>query len=326
MIRPRRSAGFACVAGALLLAWAAHAQPLEVATSRGPVSLPVYVAHAEGFFKAQRLQVHLRECSSGRACFQLLDAGTADLATAAEVVVTLNGFRRDDLTIIATLSTSSHQIKFIARRGAGIAVPADLRGKRVGTVAGTSAHYFLDTWLIFHEIDARSVAMVPIQPEQLAPALRRHDIDAVAIWEPYAAVSLSELGEDAVTLPNPRIYTQHFNLVTTRATQSARRNDLLKLLRALLDAERFIAQQPLKARDILSHRLGISPSEADARLREHDYRLRLEQALVATMSSQVRWAIREGHVPRAGKGVDPLGLVEPELLRRVAPKAVTVVR
>ena len=63
----------------------------------------------------------------------MLDAG-ADLATAAELVVTLGSFSRADLAIIATISASSHQIKLIARRSAGVTAPSQLRGKRVGTV------------------------------------------------------------------------------------------------------------------------------------------------------------------------------------------------
>ena len=290
------------------------------------MSLPIHVAHAQGFFQRQGLDVRIRDCPSGRACFELLAEGAADVATAAEVVVTLQSFQREDLAIIATLSASSHQIKLIGRRGAGIAQPAQLRGKRVGTVVGTSAQYFLDTWLLFHEIDPSKATIVPLAPEQTAGALRRHDVDAVAVWEPFASAALTALGDDGLALPNPRVYTQHFNLVTLRPAVTSRRADLVKMLRALMEAQRFIAEQPVKARDILGERLGLAPALAEAQLKEHDYRIRLDQTLVATMSSQARWALREGHVPRTGKRGDALGVIEPALLREVAPAAATVVR
>jgi len=302
----------------------ARAENLTLAVSRGPVSLAVYVAESEGYFSREGVRVQTRDCARGRSCLNLLRDGSAQLATAAELIVTLNSFRHPDLVIIATVSTSSHPVKLVARRSAGIASPVDLADKRVGTVVDTSAQYFLDSWLLFYGIDPRRVTIVPLEADQLAGALQRQELDAIAIWEPLAGFALAGLGEDGLVLPNPRVYTQHFNLLTTRQTVASHRADLEKVLRALLSAQNLIAQEPGKAQRILRARLGIEPAVADMSLKEHDFRIRLDQTLLTTMGTQARWAVREGYVAPGNNLNVPLHAVESDLLRRLAPDAVTL--
>ena len=112
-----------------------------------------------------------------------------DVVTAAELVATLNSFARQDLAMIATISTSSHQIKLVGRRSAGIALPAQLAGKRVGTVLGSSAQYFLDSWLLFHNIDPQQVKVVGFPPEQLTAALYDAPTIGASLPAEYGTVS-----------------------------------------------------------------------------------------------------------------------------------------
>ena len=304
----------------------AAAAGLSVALAEGPVSLVFYVAQANGYFDSEGVAVTTRSCSSGRDCYRLMADGSVQLATAAELVATINSFTRPDLAFIASISSSANQIKVVARRSAGVSAPASLAGKRIGTVVGSSAEYFLDSWLLFHNLSARNQTIVPMTPDKMVRALQQGDIDAAAIWEPVATNALVALGADGLLLPAPRVYTQHFGLLTTRAMLDAQQADLLKLLQALLRAERWIAEQPVKAQQVLMARLGLSQAVAEAHLREHDFRIRMDQSLSNTMDSQARWAVREGHVPARSKPEDLLSVTEPALLRKLAPNAVTIVR
>jgi len=93
-----------------------------------------------------------------------------------------------------------------------------LEGKRVATVKGASAHYFLDSYLLFNDVDTTKVRVVSLAPEQMSAALERREVDAVAIWEPHAYLALKTLGTDGAVLPSPRIYTETFNLIADRHT------------------------------------------------------------------------------------------------------------
>ncbi|HEY9108702.1 MAG TPA: ABC transporter substrate-binding protein [Roseateles sp.] len=302
----------------------AAAAELRVAVSRGPVSLPLYVAEARGFFAAEGLAVKMLECASGRDCFQQTEEGGADLATSAELLVTLDHLKAGQAVLIAAISNSSQQIKLVARRSAGIAAPADLRGKRIGTVARTSAQYFLDNWLLFHDIAVGQVAVVPLAVNQLVQELASRRVDAVAIWEPVAGEAAARLGADRANLDAPRIYAQHFVLSMPRSQLAAREADVQRLLRALQKAEQFIAARPDDAAGVLAARLQLDRVAARATLAEHAYRLELTPMLLSTMDSQSRWAVRE-HVVEAARGTGSVArAIDAEPLRRAAPGAVTL--
>lgn len=311
------------VAG-LAAAGSALADDLRIAVSRGPVSLLIYVAEAQGYFGREGVAVQLQECTSGRNCFQLMSQGKADLATAAELLVSLESFTGSDAAIIATLNSSSHSIQLVGRRSAGIKAEPDMRGKKVATVAGTSAQYFLDRWLVFHGIDPKDVKVLPLAADQLTGALLRHEADAVAIWEPIASATVAALAQDAWVLPSPRVYVQHFSLIASRQAISRREADLIKLLRALARAARFVAERPAQSLQILNTRLGSEHGLSV--LSENDFRLVLEQPLIATMEGQARWAAQQGLAQHRGSPPSLMRSIEPSLLRKAVPGAVSLVQ
>jgi NitT/TauT family transport system substrate-binding protein len=298
----------------------AEAEPLTLGVSAGPVSLPIYVAESRGFFADEGLPLRLRECSSGRECHRWLAEGSVDVATAAELAMLTGAPSRRRLAIIATISTSAYQIKLVARRSARIAEAPQIRGKRVGTVIGTSAQYFLDNWLVYNDIDPASVAVVGLAPDGVAKALDERAVDAVAIWEPIASTAALLLGGDAVVFASPRVYTQYFNLVAARATIDGRRADIQRLLRALIRAQDFIRADPQAARALLAARLHLPAAVVAAVVDNEDYRVRLDQSLVTTMQSEARWAAHGAGPARAA--VDVLGTIDPAPLRRLDPTAV----
>ena len=177
--RPRAGVARRALAGAAwVLAWTAawagalalfptraHAAPLTLAVSSGPVSLPIYVAQARGLFKDEGLDLAVRTCASGRECYEWLAEGQVDIATAAELQVATAAASRHDLAIVATISASSYQIKLVARRSAQIIEAPQIRGKRIGTVPGSSAQYFLDNWLVFNDIQPDAVHVVGLAPD-----------------------------------------------------------------------------------------------------------------------------------------------------------------
>ena len=298
----------------------AGAAPLRLAVSDGPVSLPVYVAESQGLFQREGVDLKLLPCASGRACMQMLDSGQAELATAAELVVVLAAIAHSDAAIVATLGASVHHLKLVARRGAGIARVEDLRGKRVATVAGSSAQYFLDSCLLVHGMEPDEITLAAMKPDEMVRALGQGQVDAVAIWEPAASDAIAALGAEALVLPTPRVYTQHFSLVASRAVLSGHENELLRVLRALLRAQALITDQPHLAAKILAARLPAADARID--LSEHDFRLSLSQSLVSTMEGEARWAQRQGH-GKPDRSV--LKSIAAGPLRRVAPQAVELV-
>lgn len=320
--RLRRAAAAAILA--LLQLFPAHAalaaEPLKIAVSMTPLSLPILIAESEGYFAAEGVAVVLEEVLGGHRTLQRLLEGGADLATSSEAVVMFNSFRSADFAVIATFVSSDDDVKVLARPGSGILSAKDLRGRRVGTITGAAAHFYLDTLLLLNGVDPKAVQVRHLQPEDMAAALTKGEVDAVSVWEPYGYKVLAAV-PGAKLLPKSGAYVETFNLIVHRKHRGARDADLVKLLGALDRAERLIVAEPAKAQAVLRSRLQLDQSFVEWIWPRFRYRLTLDQSLLKTLEAEARWARQEGHV-KAERSPNYLDYIHTGPLRRVRPAAV----
>ncbi|MDP2805474.1 MAG: ABC transporter substrate-binding protein [Gallionellaceae bacterium] len=297
-------------------------ETLTIAVSKSPLSLPIYVAESQGYFSSEGAQVKLDEVIGGHRSLKKLLDGEADLATASEAVVMFNSFRRNDFAVIATFVSSRDDVKIVVRKEANITKPKHLVGKRIATVVGSASHYYLDTWLLFHDIDPKSVKVVNIHPEGMQAALSKGEVDAVAIWEPYS-YNLSKALVGSTVLPNVGIYDLTFNLIVHKKLMGMRDEELVKVLRALARAQQFIKDEPLKAQAILRTRLQLEQAYIDWIWSRNHYELSLDQTLISTLESEARWARQEGHVTE-NKVINYLDFIFIDPLMKALPMAVGI--
>jgi ABC-type nitrate/sulfonate/bicarbonate transport system substrate-binding protein len=177
-------------------------------------------------------------------------AGQSDLAMNSETQALRATVEHPDLRFIFTVAECPYRI--VARRSAGIARLADLRGKRVGTQVDSSAAYFLDTMLRTAGLTGEDVVSVPFMANTQAPltllpeALRSGKLDAVALWEPQVQRAKLAIGSDAVEFRDPAAYTEKFNLCTTQAIldNPALRQRIVAFVRALIAAAQRLKHEP----------------------------------------------------------------------------------
>ena len=142
--------------------------------------------------------------------------------------------------------------RIVARRSAGIAMLADLKGKRVGTQLDSSAQYFLDAMLRTVGLTQKGVINVPFMAKTQAPltlmpdALRTGELDAVALWEPMVQRAKLAVGGDAVEFRDPDVYAEKFNLSTSQANleNPALRRRIVAFVRALIAAAQCLKEDP----------------------------------------------------------------------------------
>jgi sulfonate transport system substrate-binding protein len=215
----------------LLLAIAAANAEIKIAVNATTIeSAPVFLADPLP-------GVRLVAVPNGRAAMAQLLNGSVDAATGSETQMLLNSIAEPGIRIILTLAEARYRI--IARRSAGIRRVEDLRGKKVAATVNTSSQYFLREMLrkagLLLETD---IHFVNLEGPDMPAALKRGDVDALAIWEPHAQNSLEALGSDAVVLENSSVYRERFNLnTTTKVLQDPdKRRALVDFVRAVLRA------------------------------------------------------------------------------------------
>ena len=230
----------------LVLASAASAQ-IKIAVNATTIeSAPIFLAeHGPA--------VQIVPVPNGRVAMQQLLHGDVDAATGSETQMLLNSIAEPGIRIVITLAEARYRI--IARRSAGIRRIEDLRGKKVGATVNTSSQYYLREMLrksgMLLDTDVRFVNLEgPAMPD----ALKRGEVDAVAIWEPHAQNSLDALGSDAVDLQNAAVYRERFNLNTTTKVlkDPGKRRALVEFLGAVIRASDLARRQPVQARMLLA--------------------------------------------------------------------------
>ena len=324
-----RNATQACVATLLLCNLALpgamagqSGRPLKLAVADVAYAAPALVAEAKGYFTQEGLALEIQHFKLGRNCVEKLVAGEADFATAADVPALLALMNRKDFDILATISMSKREYQMVIRQGAGITGPADLRGRRIGILAGSGAHYFTDSYLLFHGIDQSEVIHVPLAAKDPVMALERGEVDAAGLFSaqvPEAMARLQGKGTVGKQLP---IYTATFNLLSQTSAAGVSDQDALKFLRAIRRAERFIKAEPMQARTIVAGVMKVSVDDIAKSWEDLDFRLNLGQTLVSNLESQERWARANRLVPEGAPALQLLQRIRVGPLRQLDAQAV----
>jgi NitT/TauT family transport system substrate-binding protein len=317
---------------ALLLPGCARPTPGPVAaiTLGAPtaleVALPLLVAQEQGFFARHGLTVTLRPYDSGRAAMNGLLAGDVDVAgPMSEYVLVGEGLKAAPVQALASIDRVDFTF-VVARRDRGIATPADLRGRRVGVVAGTSPEFYLGRSLELRGIDPAEVRLVdtgnmPAGVEMLAQG----DIDALVSPEPYASQAAERLGANAVMWSAQSSQPAYSLLVAHREWLAGHPQTAERLLRGLDAAMDFIARDPAAAQRIARAHLALTEERLATLWPRNQFSLSLDMALVIAMEDQARWMIEKG-LTEAAEPPDYGDYVYLDALQAVKPEAVTVIR
>lgn len=320
------------VAAVVILAaavWLMRREPAEsgpaprisVAAYAGDESFLPFVAEDRGYFADQGLDVDIQRFEAGKLAADVFLAGKTDLATCSEFVFVSHSFNRPELRIIAEI-TRSQVNEVVARRDRGIAEPGDLRGKKIGATLKSSGEFFLGTFLTFNGLSRKDVQIVDLTPSEIVEAIAEGSIDATNIWGPNVEAIKERLGDNAISWPGQSGQDLHFLLVGRESWIEANAPLLERLLRALAEAESFVANRPNEAKQIMQRQFGYSETYVERNWSKHEHLLGLSQGLILTMEDQARWRMEQG---LAGKDEIPnyLTFLHAESLEAVNPDAVT---
>lgn len=234
--------------------------------------------------------------------------GLADVATHAETQALRYSVQDPDIRIILTVTEGRYRI--VARRSAGIAGLADLEGKRIATLATTSAGYFLSRMLAGEGLDFADVEAVRISPiEDMADALARREVDAVAIWEPHAGNAVHALGEDAIEFSGDGVYRELFNLNTTAANLAdpAKRSRIVAFVRSIIDASQAIEHSPAEAQQLVAATAGTPREQVVRAWPTLGFAAHIPEDLLDVLVEEERWlAAQEGRTARPAEDLAKL--------------------
>ncbi|MCP8686731.1 ABC transporter substrate-binding protein [Marinobacterium sedimentorum] len=294
---------------------------LSIAVSRTPLSAPVYIAAAQGYFRDQGVDIELQEVIGGNRSYDLMANGGADLATSSESVVMFHSFDNSDFSVIASFASSDNDIKLITTTNSPLRSPYDLTGARVAVTPHSSSEYFLHNVALMHGIDTRTLNLRETTPENMTlELLESGEIQALSLWEPYGYKLMQALGEKAVLLPTKGLHSTSFNLLALNDTLARYPNAIVATLRALDQAAEYIERDPAGAKTIIRRQLQLEPAFVEWVWPDYNFRLGLGQSLLIGLDSAARWAQSSGAIEPQPLP-DFRSMLDNRFLRQITPEA-----
>jgi NitT/TauT family transport system substrate-binding protein len=243
----------------------------------------------------------------------LSSSGQADVALNSETQSLRGSYGNPDLRFIFTVAECPYRI--VARRSAGIARLADLRGKRVATQIESSGDYFLGAMLRTAGLTVDDVTRVHFMAHTEAPlsqvpeALRSGRVDAVALWEPQPHRARAAIGDDAIEFRDPAVYTEKFNLCTTQANleNPAMRARIVAFVRALIAAAQRLKIEREAGQELVAKAAGLDIETVRGSWSCFNYPGTLATDLLDVFERQEPWIAKlQGRAPRAREALAQL--------------------
>lgn len=298
-------------------------ETLVLADPGNPIATLVYVAEENGYFSDERLTVSYNRFTSGRDAMASVLAGKSDVGVAAISPFSNSILQGNPLRILATLYRTNLTEAVVARRDRGIDEAEDLRGKRVGLAPGTTSDYMLS--LIVREVGHTDdmVTRIPLKPEQLADALERGDVDAIATWAPHVDIARSRFAPDETVLLRTPAYTSFALLGAQPETLVRKRDALQRLVNALVRAEDYIDANRDEALQLVIDHFAIENPDALRRdWPELKFQVRLDNVTLRAMVNEAAW--RAQHTDPSPPVPDYRAVFVTDFLEAVRPQSVTV--
>ncbi len=246
--------------------------------------------------------------------------GTADLATSSGFGFTARALERDDLRLVATMS-SLRSAKLIARlphSTPGSEQLPELRNLRYAVTENSISHYFLSQYLALHGLEISDVDLSFMPPDDIVAAMENRTIDAALTWEPYVARIERVLGRDTVYFDDQLGQFFYFCLYGTKDWIDQNSAVLGEFPKAIMKAEDFAGSNPDESMDRLAVRLDIDRAVLADIWRIQSRRLQLPLAMPSVLELAVEWRMNEGltsqtTIPNVLDFIDtrPLGAVSP---------------
>ena len=149
----------------------------------------VYNPHASAildgtFEKATGYKIKWRKFDSGAKVINAMASGDVHICLAGSSPIAAGVSRGLDIELIYIYEDIASAEAMVVRNGSGIVSPQDLKGKKLGVPFVSTTHFHTLFALEQFGINPKEVKILNMQPNAIAAAWERGDIDAAFIWDP----------------------------------------------------------------------------------------------------------------------------------------------
>jgi sulfonate transport system substrate-binding protein len=261
---------------------------VRIALQPIPQFAPLYVAKEKGWLQEEFLrQGAIVKWSSFPASFPMNESfasGEQDIGLMGDAPAIIGRAAGMDTRIIGRASSGPTAVAVVVGKHSPIASPRDLRGRKVATVKGSSAHHLLAIVLRNGGMTTDDIRFVNMSQGDIATALEKGDIDAAAVREPLIT-RLSDQGTARVLADGTGLKKGILVFVATKAFVDRNPGLVQKFLEVYERGRQYSHGNPGEAARLLSDEMNLSSRQLERVLARFDFDPRLSDDDIAEMKS-----------------------------------------
>jgi NitT/TauT family transport system substrate-binding protein len=212
----------------------------------------IWLGEHMGSFQKEGLDIDWTQFTTGLELFQAMIGGSIDMLATGAVISNFPARGQGKVYLINDVEFATAQLW--VRPDQGVASFLDLRGKKISTTKGTTAHVFLDRTLRKNGLKPDEVELVNQRMSEAVTSFISGAVPAVALWVPFN-IAVRDKVPGAKMLVDASAYYPEAAIVGGWAARNdvyEQNKDLLrKVIRAWIPANDYLVQKPDEALEII---------------------------------------------------------------------------
>jgi len=275
-----------------------------------------HIALEKGYFEKEGIMVEVVNVQTGDEAIRALVSNSADVALGGITPYSFLALNDQSVKIFTTNAyVNDNQV--IANKSKGITKAEDLRGKKIGYSKSTASDIGISQFLTAHGLKESDVQLVNMKPLTMAGALQAGQVDAYSSWEPHILNGQKLLGDNALVFSGDKdVYTWHQSLMAKDTYIESHRADLVKFVRALKNAEKFVSTNKDDSIALAAKHNSVPVDVLTKIWPRYDLSISLRDDLYIILKTNLEWANTQREKPVANIPT-PASLVDLSVLKDV---------
>jgi len=254
---------------ALMAPWAALAQaPLPIKIGYQPNLVLLTAKDLKLFERAGLAPIYVK-FAAGAPMIAAAENKSIDVADVGSVPFLIGLSQGVDWVMIGISSEGAYAEGIVARKDSGIDRLADLKGKRIGYLRGSTSHYVVMMALRQLGVRPNEVTLLDMAPAEQVAAMAKKELDAAVVWEPWMQRMVYEANARIIaTAGDLGIYASWASYSARRDWLRENRETAVRFLGALLSAYSVLQKDPMVGVRALAGETRIKEAWAETMYRE----------------------------------------------------------
>ncbi len=212
----------------------------------------MWLADHLGAFDKNGLEPEFKQFQTGLEIFQAMIGGSLDVLSTGAVISNFPARGQGKMFLANAVEFATAQLW--VREDLGIKSFADLKGKRIATTAGTTAHVFLNTTLKANGLAATDIELLNQRMPDAVTSFISGAVPAVALWVPFN-ITVRDKVPGAKKLVDASAYYPEAAIMSGWATtadfHAKSRDTLLRVVKAWSAGNEYLTGKTDEALEVL---------------------------------------------------------------------------